>query len=244
VTILARGEGRNDVLTKMKELNVYVNENTLITNFRNFEDRLGGLKQAIQELAVSGVDTSQLSTIYNRADSYMRTARSAINSDNIEELRTRLGQIQNSIKSIEDAVPVLQIYKFVLDFKWSIISIVLLLILSVYFSTQVLMPYGSITKKVIFLRDKESELKEIRVNTEKQYFHRQIDEKTFNSILTKNQAEILKTKTMITENERELDFFFRKRLSPKAFGRWTLGGILRFRRRKKPEKVEEEKKGA
>ena len=81
------------------------------------------------------------------------------------------------------------------------------------------------------------------MTTEKQYFKREIDEKTFNSILTKKQEEILKTRGLITTNRKELETLIKSRLSARAVLRWLTSGPRRAAGRFRRKPMQEASRG-
>jgi len=99
--------------------------------------------------------------------------------------------------------------------------------ITIYLVPQVLIPLYKIQNKIRNLKNEEEILVSSRVATEKQYFMRKIDEKTFSNIMITKQDKILKTRASISEKEKEAKEIIETRLKPV--------GILRRLKRSKPK---------
>ncbi len=112
---------------------------------------------------------------------------------------------------------------------------------TMYLVPAVLIPLSKKEKELLDLKREEEALVISRVETEKQYFMRKIDEKTFNGIMIKKQDRILKVRGLIKENEKEKEKII-KSMSPAAMFTWFGRGIKsipkRLLKRKKKNNID------
>jgi hypothetical protein len=219
---------------RTRGLKVNVVENELIRELDENEDRLAGLEAQIMDMLSSGVDVSGLQGLKASAAQMGQNARADIRNDDTASLLTDVKTMGNFIGEIEAAIPTLMILKFILDNKYILTGIIIVSILISYLATQVLIPSSRLGKEITNLTKKEKVLIQTRVNTEKQYFKRQIDEVTFHKILVSKQEEILRTRGLITTKRKERGILVTKGLSPGAILGWLASGPKRLVRRKKP----------
>ncbi len=223
---------------KTKGLTVTITENSLVSELRTLQGKMGDIEGYILDLSSSGVDVSGLTGLKEGAAQAMENAEQSIERDDVESLRTNVANMANFIAEIEASMQLMLAYKFMFDNKWSLMTIALISILITYLATQVLLPSSRLGREIAALTRKEKELVQTRVSTEKQYFKRQIDESTFNKILVKKQEEILRTRGLLTTKRKERSMLIATGLSPSAMLRWVVAGPRRLAgrlRRKKKE---------
>ncbi|MBN2330327.1 MAG: right-handed parallel beta-helix repeat-containing protein [Candidatus Aenigmarchaeota archaeon] len=220
---------------RTKALKATVSENELIRELQDNENALAEIERQMLDLVSSGIDVSVLSGLKSSAAQLGANARTDITSDDIDSLRVDVRNMANFIAEMNSAIPMLLIYKFLLDNRYILALIIIMTTIITYLVTQVLLPSSRLGKEITGLIKHEKELIQTRVNTEKQYFRRQIDEATFNKILVKKQEEILKTRALMTSKKKERGIIITKGLSPGAMLSWLASGPKRLARRKKPK---------
>lgn len=218
----------SSVSRKTKGLKVIIAENDIMRNFREQQEKLAEIEKHILELSSSVIDISGLRGLKESAAQVMENVKADILRDDIGSFETDVTNLANLISAMEDSIPTLFVYKFMFDNMWYIMGIVVMSILITYLISQVLLPFSRLGKEVKVLTRKEKEFVQTRINTEKQYFRRQIDEKTFNTILVKKQEEILRTRGLITSKNKERSILIMTGLSPSALGHWLASGPKRL----------------
>jgi hypothetical protein len=83
-------------------------------------------------------------------------------------------------------------------------------------------PYYRLGKEVKNLKFEEELVAKSRVETEKNYFLRKIDEKTFRAIISEKQSQIYKITTGIKMKEQAQLELLHHRLNPVYFGKWLM----------------------
>jgi hypothetical protein len=225
---------------KTKGVGVTVTRNEDLIILEEQQQKLLELESRISELSSSGVDVTGLLELKTQTEQLIQQAMFNVQSDDSTSLGNNVDELAALVIGMENSMTLLSIYKFVLDNRLYIITIIVLSIMISYMVTQVLLPFSRLGKDMVLLAKKEKELVLTRVNTEKQYFKRQIDERTFQSILAKKQEEILKTRGQLSEMTNERNNLIKSRLSPVSLGNWLVGGPKRLYaklkgREKKPE---------
>jgi hypothetical protein len=99
-------------------------------------------------------------------------------------------------------------------------------VLTTYTATQIVLPYHKLSQELKFLTEEEAALVQSRVDAEKQYFRRTINEQTFTNIMITKQEKVLKTRAMLKLKQEEKAGLVRSRLSPKALARWIKNGSI------------------
>ena len=78
------------------------------------------------------------------------------------------------------------------------------------------------------MNELEKSLVKARVEAEKQFFMRKIDEQTFQAIMIEKQGKILRLRADLKRRTEERRNLIKERLHPLAIVRWVKAGILRL----------------
>ena len=147
-------------------------------------------------------------------------ATSSKENDRLADLRAHITTAEEKISSAQAKLLGKGIEKFFAENMWYIIFGIIIIIILSYLTTQIILPFYTLGKEINSLAKKEKELVKTRIETEKQYFRREIDEKTFQSILTEGQGKILRVRGSLKTKTEFRKTLLKTRLSPKAMFRW------------------------
>ena len=223
ITFLVCGEN----LTKKRILNVQIEENKDIDKLRDNKKRLEELKREIKKYG-EYVDVSNLFRLVDKADKFLNEANLSIARDDLQTLKRNLEEADLTMKEIENKLLSLKIKKFLLENKWNFMLIALIILLITYFITQIIYPYFKLSKELKSLKEKEQELTNSRKETEKKYFLRKIDEKTFRDILVRTQQKIFEIRGEIKRKKENKERILKEKLGPIALLIWIKSLLVFF----------------
>jgi hypothetical protein len=135
--------------------------------------------------------------------------------------------VKEIVNSISSSFPSLELQKFFVENKWNISAAIMTTLITSYMATQIIYPYLKLGKEIKALVEEEQSLVKARIETEKQYFMRKIDEQTFSQIMIEKQGKILKLRADIKRKKEERSTLIKQRLHPLAMVRWMKSGISR-----------------
>jgi hypothetical protein len=214
-------------LEKSKSIKVIVLENQLIVALNQIENvELPALKASLTEYARSGVDVQHLAEKLNEMQATAESAKAAVQRDDIKSLGEYVRTLSGDLDEVRSELERRYIEKFLMDYRWHIIGGIMATILSAYLVTQVAIPFYRLGREVRRLNEEEKELVQSRIETEKQYFLRKIDEKTFYNIMSAKQGEILKVRGAINLKREELRTLFASKLHPMGLVNWFRDGFV------------------
>ena len=225
ITFLVCGEN----LTKKRILNVQIEENKDIDKLRDNKKRLEELKREIKKYG-EYVDVSNLFRLVDKADKFLNEANLSIARDDLQTLKRNLEEADLTMKEIENKLLSLKIKKFLLENKWNFMLIALIILLVTYLLTQIIFPYFKLSKELKSLKEKEQELTNSRKETEKKYFLRKIDEKTFRDILVRTQQKIFEIRGEIKRKKENKERILKEKLGPIALLIWIKSLLVFFPR--------------
>ncbi|RLJ02509.1 MAG: hypothetical protein DRP10_01145, partial [Candidatus Aenigmatarchaeota archaeon] len=225
ITFLVCGEN----LTKKRILNVQIEENKDIDKLRDNKKRLEELKREIKKYG-EYVDVSNLFRLVDKADMFLNEANLSIARDDLQTLKRNLEEADLTMKEIENKLLSLKIKKFLLENKWNFMLIALIILLITYLLTQIISPYFKLSKELKSLKEKEQELTNSRKETEKKYFLRKIDEKTFRDILVRTQQKIFEIRGEIKRKKENKERILKEKLAPIALLIWIKSLLVFFPR--------------
>jgi hypothetical protein len=215
------------VLKKSKTLRFLVLENPLLGEIGSLQERLGELEGRIEEYRKAGVDTTELEKKRDEVRSLIAGAFASISRDSSSELRANIESARQAVGEAFRTLAGMGLMKLLAENRWYIVSGVMLIIIASYLVTEVLVPFYRLGKNIMRLEKEEKALVKTRIETEKQYFRRIIDEKTFRAILVEGQGKILRVRGALKTQREARSSILRTRLSPVYFLRWVSGWITR-----------------
>jgi hypothetical protein len=208
-----------ELFKKEKTFKVIVVQSPYYNYLSDIETELKNLEKEIQEYKKSGVNIGNLENLLEQSKLILNNANSSINSDQINVLANSLSDIKNNLNYIRSSLTPLRAQVFISQNAWLISLLIVMIILTTYFVPEVFMPLNKVEREVKKLRNEEKVSVSSRVETEKQYFMRKIDENTFSKIMISKQDNILKLRATIKEMENERTKIL-ARAHPKEMLKW------------------------
>lgn len=209
---------------KEETVKVIVTDNSQYTALIELGTFLNDIENKIAEYKRAGVDVTKLEESIKETRKMILNANSSIGNDNLEVLKSSIKDLRQSINSITSTMTLLGTQKFLLENKLLIALFAIMAILTVYLVPEVFVPLYDLEGKIRKLKTDEKDLVSSRVETEKQYFMRKIDENTFSKIMITKQDQILKLKATIEEREKGRKEIL-LRMHPKEMLKWFGRGI-------------------
>jgi hypothetical protein len=209
---------------KDRTIDITVGQSPHYNSLSELENELADIENKIQEVKNSGIDTSSLEAMVEKSKALLQNANSSIASDQIDVLSASLASLTSNNQLVESRLGGLRNQAFLLQNAWLIGLFVVMSFTTMYMVPQVLLPLNKKEKELSELKEEEEALVISRVETEKQYFMRKIDENTFSQLMIGKQDKILKIRAQIRERESERIQII-KSVSPLAMATWFANGI-------------------
>jgi len=213
-----------NLFRKDKTIDIIVGQSPHYNSLSELENQLADIENKIQEIKKAGIDTSSLEAMVEKSRALLQNANSSIASDQIDVLSASLANLTSNNQLVESKLSGLRNQAFLLQNAWLIGLFVIMSLTTMYMVPQILLPLNKKEKQLSELKEEEETLVLSRVETEKQYFMRKIDENTFSKIMIGKQDRILKLRTQIREKENERTQLI-KAVSPLAMATWLANGI-------------------
>jgi hypothetical protein len=208
-------------LTKEKRVSIEVTVQPERLRLDDLALKLAELRMRAAEYEEVGINVTDIFAGLDRVEELLGVAHRAVDADRLDILRTANDEAERVLLDLELRLAALALWKLLLELKWFILTGLVLAILTLYWITQVTLPYHRLGQEITQLREKEKELIKAREAAEMDYFRRRIDEVTFRTIMTEKQSEILETREAIKLKVRTRAELVVKRLSPAFFARWV-----------------------
>jgi hypothetical protein len=208
-----------EYVKKDKLVDILVTESTYRNSLSIIENDLTNLEKEIQDYKKAGINTKNLENLLAQSKLVLSNASSSISNDQINVLSSAISELENNMDLAQTSLTGLMAQKFLTQNSWLIILLVISIILNIYLIPEVFIPLRRIESKIRKLKDEEKVLVSSRVETEKQYFMRKIDENTFSKMMITKQDNILKLRASINENEKERTNIL-TRTQPKEILKW------------------------
>jgi hypothetical protein len=224
-------------LEKTKSVEISVVKSTLTDKLDELRGLFDRVKADIAALQATGISTDRLDRLSGEIEALLQKAGLCISGDDKAALEQSLAEMENLLASASAAIFPLKVQGFLNGKKFSIAALAVLGIMILFMLTQVLLPPVLISRQIASLEKKRTEIAQAKKNTQLQYFKRQIDEKTFNSMIARQQAEETTVKVRLNSKRAEKDRPVGANLSAGAMAGWLAGGPRRlagiFRRKEK-----------
>jgi hypothetical protein len=227
-----------NILTKITAVKISVLENPLISEIGFLENQLAELESKIQELVEAGISFIGVLGQKEKIETLIANAYASIEGDDLTGLKANVNDAKTEMQNTFSLVESMRILQLIAEYRWYIIIAVIIIIIVSYLVAEILLPLRRLDKEIRGLSREEKSLVKARVETEKQYFKRVIDEKTFKSVLAEGQGKIMRAKGSLSTKKELRNALIKEKLSPRAFGGWIKRGF----RGKKTEKGEKHKR--
>ncbi len=211
-------------IKKERTFDLVIEESLHRNSLLELESQIKDIENKIQEVKNSGIDTRNLEAMVEKSKALLQNANSSIASDQIDVLSASLANLTTNNQLVTSRLGGLRTQAFLLQNAWLITLFVIMSFTTMYMVPQVLLPLNKKENELKELKEEEEALVISRVETEKQYFMRKIDENTFSKIMISRQDRILKVRAQIREREGERTQLI-KAVSPLAMATWFVNGI-------------------
>jgi hypothetical protein len=206
-------------LEKTKRIKIIVKENPVISSLQQVSGQVSGIEDKLKEYARVGLNIGDLEGLLNKIKETLAGSQSHIEKDDINTLKSNENSVKLSLAQINDQLNKLAFVKTIYENKWNIISGITIGIISTYLVVLVFVPYFKLGPEIRKLKFEKESLIKSRVETEKSYFLRRMDEKTFRNIISLKQSQILKTTADIKLKEQARSQLFREKINPLYVGK-------------------------
>ena len=202
-------------------LRIIIESNALITYLSKVKKEIPIIENQLIKFNKLGINVKELVKKLEEIKIRLKKCDEAINRDDIDTLEAEVSKIRTNFEYIKFQILTLKIQEFLLENKLMLIAMFFVILIILYYITQVIIPYLRLKKEIRELRSKGEDLVETRKATEKQFFTRKIDEPTFRNIIAKTQQQILKNRSEIKNKLAELSLL-KKNLNPLLMIKWIL----------------------
>jgi hypothetical protein len=192
---------------------------------------LDALEKEIADYKKAGLDMSEAERILAKVKEGLAVASNSIQADDLKILSNSIREVESNINSINSKLLGLRIQKFLYENKWNILIGSILAIFSIYVSAEIIIPFYKLTKEIKELEFEKNSLINSRIETEKQFFLRKIDERTFRSIISEKQSQLYKITASLNLKKEERRKLAVTKLNPVYFYRWLKEGVKRLRKK-------------
>ena len=213
-----------ELFKKEETIKIIVLENPQHTALIEFGNFLSTLENEIAEYKKAGVDVRNLENAISESRKMILNANNSIEKDDLEVLKDSIKNLKENINSISSSMLLLRTQRILFENKFLIALLVVMIIMTVYLVPEVFIPLYKLEGNIKKFKTEENDLVSSRVQTEKQYFMRKIDENTFSKIMITKQDQILKLKATIEEREKGRKEIL-LRMHPKEMLKWFGRGI-------------------
>jgi len=218
-------------LTKERSIVVVVEKNRLVSLVEEYMKVLDALEKEIADYKKAGLDMSEAERILAKVKEGLAVASNSIQADDLKILSNSIREVESNINSINSKLLGLRIQKFLYENKWNILIGSILAIFSIYVSAEIIIPFYKLTKEIKELEFEKNSLINSRIETEKQFFLRKIDERTFRSIISEKQSQLYKITASLNLKKEERRKLAVTKLNPVYFYRWLKEGVKRLRKK-------------
>ncbi len=213
---------------KEENLRIVVKENPSISYLKSIKNKLPKLEEEIKKYKETGVDVTDLEIKIREIKTLIENSTLSIKTDSLDNLKKQTDEINLKVGYIENKLLTLKIKKFLLENKWSLILLVILTLIFSYLITQIIYPHFRLSREIRSLEEKKQGLVNSRKETEKKYFLRKINEKTFKDILVKTQQTIFEVRGKIRGKKENKESLLKEKLVPTALLIWIISLPVSF----------------
>jgi hypothetical protein len=197
------------------------------------------MEAVLSSLEDTGIGLSRLKMQVSDARDALLKAEGMAKEDNAAGLSSALSEASSAFSAASSEMLPAKLLGFAWKAKIELSEAFVLLLMIVYLLTEVILPPLTINRQLRKLEAKRDNFVKARKETEVKYFKRQIDEKTFNTMLADLQTKVHIMNAEIDKKKEEAAAPFRSKLSPGAIARWLTGGPRRLGRRLRGKKKQD-----
>ncbi|MFH1432824.1 MAG: hypothetical protein ABIG84_06430, partial [archaeon] len=211
ITITMKSEN----ITKTETIKIRIIENQLMNTLKKLETNIIEHEKDIDTYSKAGVNVDHLAKALEDLKSYLKDAKDYIEKDDLKNLDDTVRKANEKSYYIATELLRLETMKWLNENKIEILAAILISIILVYFLVYFIIPYAYIKKELSQLKIKEIQLKDAEKTVQKQYFMRQLDEVTFNKLMSEKHSALLDTRSAIKRIEEKISLLKRGKLNLK-----------------------------
>jgi hypothetical protein len=204
---------------KERSLTVAVTKSPYYASLEEIVAELSDIEKEIQDYKKAGVDVRSLEDKIEQTKLELYNANNSISTDQLNALTGYISDMSGNVNYVQTELSSIRTRIFFSQVTWLVLLLIISSFLTTYMVPEVLMPLYKTGNEIRKLKEEEKILVSSRLETEKQYFLRKMDEKTFSNIMIGKQDKILKTRATIKEKEDESKKIIEDRLKPKGIAR-------------------------
>ncbi len=212
-------------ITKEGAVAIRIKNNPKIIEAFSLKKKWESVRKTVEELEKIGVKDEEIEKTKSEIETVLREIEESMRQDSSERLLKSVNKLEELVDKIEERLnsqdilikKILAIAKA--NIHWIILSIFIFIYVS-YLIFEVLKPYLKITKMISSLKAQEKDLIKARIETQKQFFMRKIDEKTFREMIVKRQHEILTIRAKIKNLTDEKQVLMKRVWNPLYTVKW------------------------
>ncbi len=202
-------------ITKTETATIIIEENPLIADLRNLENKIKEQEKDIESYTITGMDTSGLEKTLEELKTHIANAKQYIEKDDLKNLKTSISEAKKKSDRITLELLRLKTLKWLYENKEMIAITIITIIILTYLSVYFIIPYYYLKKELKSLETKELELKDAEKSVQKQYFMRQLDEATFSKLISEKHSLLLDTRSQVKQTEEKITLLTRGKLNLK-----------------------------
>ncbi len=213
-------------VSKSLPLTVKVIESEEVKNLRSLVNSYNKLVRFLKSVNQTHLYEKELKDI----DGLIKKAHSDCILKNDEQCLKEVNEIiAQKIEGIENRIFMARVRIFVHEYRKEIMLALLLAAIMAILTELLLLPLIRINRKLSEAKEKLNTLVETRKSIQKQYFKRELDEATFNKMISEIQEKVLRTRAEIKELEEDKGMLLHLH-------------VMEYRAKRKAEKEREKKK--
>ncbi|MCK5699094.1 MAG: hypothetical protein KAH93_04545, partial [Candidatus Aenigmarchaeota archaeon] len=202
-------------ITKTETFKIKVMVNPLINTMKNIENKIKEHQKEIESYKKIGVDTKNLEKSLNEVKSHIENAKEYIQEDDLKNLETAVKEANSKSYSIELELTKLKTIGWLYENKYLIAITIIAADIIGYLLIYFIIPYYYLQKELKDQKSKELKFKDEERTVQKQYFMRQLDEATFNKLISEKHSALLDTRSQIKQVEEKISLLTRGKLNLK-----------------------------
>ncbi len=191
-------------ITRFHNLYLKISEHNKVKIFKRLKKEFANLTNTVEEYARLGLDMSSEYLIINQVVEIERLMENAYKEGNYTLYALYLEKYKDKYEQLLQEINDKRFYAFLLKNKNNILLGLLIASISSALLYFYILPLIYIYFRIKYLRRKQKLIISSRIETEKQYFQRKIDEITFRRIMERQQEELIKARKEVERLEQEL----------------------------------------
>ena len=191
-------------ITRFHNLYLKISEHNKVKIFKRLKKEFANLTNTVDEYTRLGLDMSNEYLIIDQVIEIERLMKKAYKEGNYTLYALYLEKYKDKYEQLLQEIDNKKVYAFLLKNKNNILLGLLIASISSALLYFYILPLIYIYFRIKYLRRKQKLIISSRIETEKQYFQRKIDETTFRGIMERQQEELIKARKEVERLEQEL----------------------------------------